>query len=70
MKEKKEGKEGSQSISQKDEGKFNKKVKENHPEVPTPVIECVPYSQGQPPRAEDLLIRDGSMNDERERGHK
>lgn len=36
MKEKKEGKEGSQSISQKDEGKFNKKAKESHPEAPTP----------------------------------
>jgi hypothetical protein len=43
MKEKKEGKEGSQSISQKDEGKFNKKAKENHREAPTPVIGCVPH---------------------------
>jgi hypothetical protein len=43
MKEKKEGKEGSQSINQKDEEKFNKKAKENHPEVPTPVIGCVPH---------------------------
>jgi len=42
MKEKKEGKGGSQSISQKDEGKFNKKAKENHPEAPTPVIGWVP----------------------------
>src|SRR3954454_1618128 len=42
MKEKKEGEEGSQSISQKDEGKFNKKAKENHREAPTPVIGCVP----------------------------
>jgi len=43
VKEKEEGKEGSQGISQKGEGKFNKKAKENHPEVPTPVIECVPH---------------------------
>ena len=43
MKEKKEDKGGSQSISQKDEGKFNKKVKEEHPEAPTPVIGCVSH---------------------------
>lgn len=41
MKQKKEGKEGSQGISQKDEGKFNEKAKEDHPEAPTPVIGCV-----------------------------
>jgi hypothetical protein len=38
MKEKKEGKEGSQGLSQKDEGNFNKKAKEDHREAPTPVI--------------------------------
>jgi hypothetical protein len=44
MKQKKEGKEGSQGISQKDEGNFNKKAKDDHPEAPTPVIGCVPSS--------------------------
>lgn len=44
MKQKKEGKEGSQAISQKDEGSFNKKAKDDHPEAPTPVIGCVPGS--------------------------
>jgi hypothetical protein len=43
VKERKEGKEGSQSISQKDERKLNKKAKENHPETPTRVIGCVPH---------------------------
>ena len=43
MKDKKEGKEESRSISQKDEGKFNKKAKESHPEAPTPVIGCVSH---------------------------
>jgi hypothetical protein len=42
MKQKKDGKEGSQGISQKDEGSFNKKAKEDHPEAPTPVIGCIP----------------------------
>ena len=38
MQQKKDGKEGSQGISQKDEGNFNKKAKEDHPEAPEPVI--------------------------------
>jgi hypothetical protein len=43
MKEKKEGKEGSQNISQKDEGKLNEKTKGNHPQAPTSVIGCVSH---------------------------
>jgi hypothetical protein len=43
MKEKKEGKEGSQSINQKDEGKLSKKTKGNHPEAPTSIIGCVSH---------------------------
>ena len=46
MQQKKDGKEGSQGISQKDEGNFNKKAKEDHPEAPTPVIGCVIRSYG------------------------
>lgn len=41
-KQKKEGTDGSQGISEKDEGKFNEKAKEDHLEAPTPVIGCVP----------------------------
>lgn len=40
------GKEGSQAISQKDKGKFNKKTKKTiTPKQPTPVIGCVLGSQ-------------------------
>ena len=45
MKQKRDGKEGSQAISEKDEGNFNKKAKEDHPEAPTPIIGCVSSSQ-------------------------
>jgi len=38
MKQKKEGTEGSQAISGKDEGNHNKKAEEDHPEAPKPVI--------------------------------
>ncbi len=38
MKQKEEGKEGSQGISQKDERDSNKKAAEDHPEAPKPVI--------------------------------
>ena len=38
MQQKQQGKEGSQGISGKDEGNFNKKAKEDHPEAPEPVI--------------------------------
>ena len=38
MQQKEQGKEGSQGISGKDEGNFNKKAKEDHPEAPEPVI--------------------------------
>jgi len=38
MKQKDEGKEGSQGISQKDEGDFNKKAADDNPEAPKPVI--------------------------------
>ena len=41
MQQKKDGKDGSQGISQKDEGNFNKKAEEDHPEAPKPVIGCV-----------------------------
>jgi hypothetical protein len=38
LKSRAEGKEGSQAISQKDEGSHNKRAKEEHPEAPGPVI--------------------------------
>jgi hypothetical protein len=38
MKSKQEGKEGSQAISEKDEGSHNKRAEEDHPEAPGPVI--------------------------------
>jgi hypothetical protein len=38
LKSRSEGKEGSQAISQKDEGDHNKRAKEQHPEAPGPVI--------------------------------
>lgn len=38
MKQHDKGQEGSQGISRKDEGGFNKKAKEEHPEAPGPVL--------------------------------
>ena len=38
MKQHQEGKEGSQAISRKDEGSYNKKAEEEHPKAPKPVI--------------------------------
>lgn len=45
MKQKKKGKEGSQGVSEKDEGNFNQKAKQDHPEAPTPVIGYMPSLQ-------------------------
>ena len=38
MKDREKGKEGSQAISQKDEGSHNKRAEQEKPEAPKPVI--------------------------------
>lgn len=38
MEQRGKGQEGSQALSEKDEGGFNKKAEEEHPEAPAPVL--------------------------------